>query len=232
MRRPTPEPKPQPYAEARDQAQRLWFIAGAAALAYGVSLRDAPYPDQAAAKVLMCALLVLAAARHTPMRERRWLCAALTACAIGDALLALPQLPLSFIGGLAAFGLAHLAYSALLWPLASPWRAVTGWRRAALPLLWLVALALYAWFFPHLGDLALPVAAYMAALCLMASLAVAARLPSAVAAFGGLAFVASDTMIGIERFIGPFAGSAYAIWASYAVAQLALSRGILLSRQR
>lgn len=57
-------------ADASSQARRLWFMAGAAALAYGISLRDAPYPDQAAAKVLMCALLILAAARHTPARER------------------------------------------------------------------------------------------------------------------------------------------------------------------
>lgn len=77
-------------ADAFSQARRLWFMAGAAALAYGISLRDAPYPDQAAAKVLMCALLILAAARHTPARERGWLSAALAASAAGDALLALP----------------------------------------------------------------------------------------------------------------------------------------------
>ena len=55
---------------ALSQTRLLLIIAAAAGLAYGVSLRDAPYPDQAAAKVLMCALLFLAAARHEPMRER------------------------------------------------------------------------------------------------------------------------------------------------------------------
>jgi uncharacterized membrane protein YhhN len=226
---PTPPiPAEDAAAEAASQTRRLLLVAAAAALAYGVSLRDAPYPDQAAAKVLMCALLVLASARHTSARERFWLCAALIASAVGDALLALPQLSFSFVGGLGAFLLAHLAYCVLLGPLAS---RPSGWRRIALPPLWAVALAMYATFLPHLGALALPVAAYMIALCLMASLALSARLPNATVAFGGLAFVVSDAMIGIDRFIGAFSGSAYAIWATYAVAQLSLARGILLLRR-
>lgn len=75
---------------AASQTKRLLLIAAGAGLAYGVSLRDAPYPDQAAAKVLMCALLFLACARHEPMSERLRLMAALAASAVGDALLALP----------------------------------------------------------------------------------------------------------------------------------------------
>jgi uncharacterized membrane protein YhhN len=109
------------------------------------------------------------------------------------------------------------------------------WKRAALPLLWAIALALYVQFLPRLGSLALPVAVYMVALCAMASLAVSARLPSPAVALGGLAFVASDAMIGIDRFIGPFCPyscSAYAIWGTYALAQLALAGGILLRGRR
>lgn len=225
---PTPTPAEDANAEAASQKRRLWLIAGGAALAYGISLRDAPYPDEAAAKVLMCALLVLAAVHHGPARERFGLCAALVASAVGDVLLALPQLSFSFIGGLGAFFLAHLAYCALLAPLAGLPR---GWRRVALPLVWAAALAMYGAFFAHLGELAAPVAAYMVALCAMASLALAARLPSPAVALGGLAFVASDAMIGIDRFLSPFAGSAYAIWFSYALAQLLLAAGILLARR-
>jgi uncharacterized membrane protein YhhN len=225
---PTPTPANGPAAEAVSQARRLWFAAAAAALAYGMSLRDAPYPDQAAAKVLMCALLILACARHAPARERFWLYSALVASAAGDALLALPQLSLSFVGGLGAFLLAHVAYCALLAPLAGRPR---GWRRVALPMLWAAALGMYVQFLPRLGELALPVAAYMVALCLMASFAVSARLPRPTVAIGGLAFVAADAMIGIDRFITAFTGSAYAIWATYALAQLSLVGGILLRRR-
>lgn len=207
------------------QTRRLWLIAAGAGLAYGISLRDAPYPDQAAAKVLMCALLFLAAARHEPVGERLRLMAALAASAVGDALLALPQRSFSFVGGLGAFLVAHLAYCALLAPRIA---RAEGWRRVALPLLWLAAAAMYAVFFPNLGALAIPVAVYMLALCAMASLALLARRGGPALALGGLLFVASDAMIGVDRFVGAFKGSGYAIWFSYALAQVAISSGVLL----
>lgn len=210
---------------AASQTRRLWLIAAGAGLAYGISLRDAPYPDQAAAKVLMCALLFLAAARHEPKRERLWLMIALAASAVGDALLALPQLAVSFVGGLGAFLLAHLAYCALLAPRAA---RVKGWRRVAVPPLWAAAIAMYFVFFPNLGPLALPVAAYMLALCAMATLALLALGGGLFLPLGGLAFVASDAMIGIDRFVGTFPASGYAIWFSYAIAQVSIGAGILL----
>jgi uncharacterized membrane protein YhhN len=214
---------------AASQTRRLLLIAAGAGLAYGVSLRDAPYPDQAAAKVLMCGLLLLATARHEPMRERVKLMIALAASAVGDALLALPQLGFSFIGGLGAFLVAHLAYCALLAPRAA---RADGWRRVALPLLWAAAVAMYTLFFPNLGPLAVPVAVYIAAVCAMASLAFLARPSSPLLPLGGLTFVASDAMIGCDRFVGAFAGSAYAIWWTYAVAQVSIAAGILLFEQQ
>jgi uncharacterized membrane protein YhhN len=204
--------------------RRLWGVAGGAALAYGISLRDAPYPDQAAAKVLMCGFLALAALHHAQARERFWLCAALAASAAGDALLARQELPSSFISGCYAFLLAHLAYCALL----APQRGrSSGWRRVALYVLWAATAACYGVLLPHLHALAIPVATYMVALCAMASLALCAQLPSAATALGGLAFVASDALIGLDRFITSFPGSPYAIWFSYAAAQLLITAGIL-----
>ncbi|MEA3117610.1 MAG: hypothetical protein QOI13_880, partial [Paraburkholderia sp.] len=136
------------------------------------------------------------------------------------------------VGGLAAFLLAHVAYCAMLAPLAVRPR---GWRRVALSVLWLTALGMYLQFLPRLAELTLPVAAYMAALCLMASFALSVRLRPlggrASIAMGGLAFVISDAMIGIDRFIGAFKGSALAIWATYALAQLSIVGGILFRRR-
>ena len=219
-----------PAESAESQTRRLWLIAAGAGLAYGVSLRDAPYPDQAAAKVLMCALLFLACARHEPLTERLRLMAALAASAVGNALLALPQLTFSFVGGLGAFLVAHLAYCALLAPSAvgaGRWRGVALWRRAIVALLWAIAVAMYFVFLPHLGSLALPVALYMLALCAMASFAVLARPGGLALPLGGLAFVASDAMIGIDRFLGAFPGSGYAIWFTYALAQVSIVAGVL-----
>lgn len=215
---------------AASQTQRLLLIAAGAGLAYGVSLRDAPYPDQAAAKVLMCALLFLASARHEPMRERLMLMAALAASAVGDALLALPQLSFSFVGGLGAFLVAHLAYCGLLAPrgVRASWRESPVWARAVAPILAAAAIAMFLAFLPNLGTLRVPVAVYMIALCAMASLALLAGRRSPMLPLGGLAFVASDAMIGIDRFLAGFSASAYAIWFTYAIAQVSIAAGFLL----
>ena len=218
-----------PFESVASQTRRLWLIAAGAGLAYGISLRDAPYPDQAAAKVLMCGLLLLAAARLEPMRDRIKLMVALAASAVGDALLALPQLEFSFIGGLGAFLVAHLAYCALLAPRAA---RPDGWRQVALPVLWAAAVVMYPLFLPHLGPLVIPVAVYMLALCAMASLALLARPSSPLLTLGGLAFVASDAMIGADRFIGAFAGSGYGIWFTYAIAQVSIAAAILFVGQQ
>jgi uncharacterized membrane protein YhhN len=91
------------------------------------------------------------------------------------------------------------------------------------------ALAMYVVFLPHLDALAVPVAVYMLALCAMASFSLMARPACLALSLGGLAFVASDTMLGIDRFLSPFSGSGYAIWLSYAIAQVSIAAGILLS---
>ncbi|KWK75812.1 lysoplasmalogenase [Burkholderia ubonensis] len=203
--------------------RRLWPLAVAAALAYGLSLAAAPYPGQAAAKAAMGVLLLATAWACDAPRERAWLCAALAAAVLGDVLLALPGWPPSFVGGLGAFLLTHLGYCAIF----LRWRArPQGWRVAALVGLWLATPAFYAAFFPHLGELAAPVAVYMLVLCAMASFALAARTHGPLVALGSLIFVGSDTLIGVGRFLGGFAGIDYLIWALYALAQVTIVAGV------
>ncbi|SMG00203.1 lysoplasmalogenase [Burkholderia singularis] len=207
----------------------LWLAAAFAALLYGLSLGHTPYPGQPAAKAALGMLLLVAALRHPAARERGWLVAALGASVLGDVLLALPQWPLSFVAGLGAFLLAHLAYCALF----APWRAAPrGPRAVALAVLWVAAPGLYAAFFPHLAVLAAPVAFYIATLGVMASLALCARTPGPQIATGALAFVGSDAMIGIGRFLPAFAfaGIDDWIWFLYAAAQLAITFGVLRRR--
>ncbi len=237
MSTPAPIQTPTPLnTRAMSRTRMLLSAASVAALVYGLSLRNAPYPNEAVVKVLMCVLLMLATLVHhqPPLRERCWLGAALLASAVGDALLALRELSFSFIGGLGAFLLAHLAYCMLLAPFAKGVKnaqGAPGWRCVTLLVgLWLAALAMYRVLLPHLHTLALPVALYMLALCTMASLAVLARLPTLYVGLGGLAFVASDAMIGIDRFLFAFDYSVYAIWFTYAFAQLFIVSGVLLRR--
>lgn len=208
--------------------RRLWPLAAVAALLYGLSLVTAPYPGQPVAKAAMGILLLAAGSACPAPRERAWLCAALATAVLGDVLLALPAWPPSFVLGLGAFLLTHLCYCALF----LRWRArPRGWRVGASIALWIAAAACYAAFFAHLGDLLVPVAVYMLALCTMASLALAARTRGPLVALGSLIFVGSDTLIGVGRFIGVFPGIELLIWGLYALAQLTIVPGFSMRRR-
>ncbi len=114
---------------------REWWLAGTlAGILYGALLvqvaielpEGAPLTGhiamQPAWKTAMALLLARAAWFHRPLVERRWLVTALLFSALGDLLLALPALSYSFMGGLGAFLLAHLAYLRVLVPLAGDTR--------------------------------------------------------------------------------------------------------------
>lgn len=219
---------------------REWWIAGAlAGVVYGVLLLQVamelpagtPLTGQIAYqpawKTAMAIMLVRAAWFHRPVGERRWLVTALVFSAIGDFLLALPGLRISFIGGLGAFLLAHLAYLRLLVPMCGDLRPH---RLIGCGLVIGAAGALLGRFWPNLGDLMLPVSVYIGALAAMACAALLARLPTPLTALGALCFVASDAMIGMAKFLSPFDTYQLGIWWTYAVAQVLLVAGIVSQR--
>ncbi|BDB25963.1 putative membrane protein [Cupriavidus sp. TA19] len=221
---------------------REWWLAGAlAGLIYGVLLvqvsmelpEGAPLNGQIAMqpawKVAMALLLARAAWFHRPLAERRWLVTALVCSAIGDFLLAVPALSFSFVGGLGAFLLAHLAYLRLLVPLAGDLRPH---RLIACGALLGVAGTMLGRFWPNLGTLTVPVSLYVGVLAAMACSALVARLPTPLAALGALCFAASDMMIGIARFLVPFETFALGIWWTYAAAQVLLVAGIVSGRSQ
>jgi uncharacterized membrane protein YhhN len=219
---------------------REWWLAGAlAGVIYGGLLVSAamelppgtPLAGQIslqpAWKTAMALMLARAAWFHRPLRERRWLVAALLCSALGDFLLALPGLRYSFVGGLGAFLLAHFAYIGLLLPLAGDWRAP---RLVGCGLVLGAAGTLLGRFWPNLGALTGPVSVYVCALAGMACTALVARLPTPLAAIGALCFAASDAMIGMARFLSPFDSYQLGIWWTYAAAQVLLVAGVTAGR--
>lgn len=219
---------------------REWWVAGAlAGVLYGALLvqvsmelpEGAPLTGQIAMqplwKTAMALLLARAAWFHRPLPERRWLVTALVCSAIGDFLLAVPALSFSFVGGLGAFLLAHLAYLRLLVPLAGDLRPH---RLIACGAMLGVAGTMLGRFWPNLGTLTVPVSVYVGVLAAMACSALVARLPTPLAALGALCFAASDMMIGIARFLVPFETFALGIWWTYAAAQVLLVAGIVSGR--
>jgi uncharacterized membrane protein YhhN len=219
---------------------REWWIAGVlAGVTYGVMLIQVsmdvppgtPLTGQIAYqplwKTAMAVMLARAAWFHRPLVERRWLVTALVFSAIGDLLLALPGLKISFIGGLGAFLLAHLAYLRLFVPLMGDLRPH---RLIGCGLIMGAAGALLGRFWPNLGDLMLPVTVYICVLAAMACMALLASLPTVLAALGALFFVASDAMIGIEKFLSLFDTYQLGIWWTYAIAQVLLVAGVVAQR--
>jgi len=188
-----------------------WVAAGWAGIAYGLfltilALRLPPGADltgewaaQPLFKASMALLLVLAAAAHPIVRERRWLMPALLFSAVGDGLLAIPWWPPSFVLGLGSFLLAHLCFLGALAPWA--WKPRTSdrprSRLVAAAGLCVACVGLLAWFWPQLGrdGLTIPVTVYMVVLVAMVCAALLARLPKVWTAAGALFFAGSDAQV-------------------------------------
>ena len=162
---------------------------------------------------------------------RHWISIGLGFSLLGDILLAWPQD--LFVFGLVAFLFAHLAYLKAY---------LADCRRAAVPALILALLAggslLSVMASQGLGDLLVPVGVYALAISAMLWRALA-RLGSGVpkhsawlAAAGALAFVVSDSLIGIDRFVQPFSAAPYLIILSYWLGQWGIAASVFSQGKR
>jgi uncharacterized membrane protein YhhN len=151
---------------------------------------------------------------------------AMAAALAGDVLLLIEGW---FIAGLLAFLVTHLTYLALF-------RRRVGWfpsRLAPVAILGLAALIL-AWEFPRLpAELRIPVAVYTGVIGLMVSQAIGRATvlgtrDAWLVAAGTALFMASDTMISINRFVLPFDLSGFAIMATYYLGQILILRHALI----
>jgi uncharacterized membrane protein YhhN len=153
-------------------------------------------------------------------RVARLTVAGLALSAAGDVLLEIGRFP----PGLLAFLCGHVAYAAAF--LAADRRAALG--RAVPFLAWgVVAIATLR---PGLGQMAIPVSAYVAVICFMmwrASARVGSPGTPALAAALGLAgavvFGASDTLLAFDRFAAPVPGAGWSIMILYWLGLLGLA---------
>lgn len=172
-------------------------------------------PAALAGLIVAAAVLDPAAGAGT---RRDWFVAALVCSLAGDVLLMLPRE--QFVGGLAAFFVAHCFYLAGFWS--------DGPSLAPL----LVGIAVAAVAIGALGkrilgavrtrDPALlgPVTAYMVVIGVMLATALAVGNPLAGA--GATLFVASDSMIAWDRFVGKFRSASVLIMVTYHLGQALL----------
>jgi uncharacterized membrane protein YhhN len=134
----------------------------------------------------------------------------------GDVFLMLPRD--RFTAGLISFLIAHLFYIAAFW--SESGRALSIW--AVIPFLIYGSLMLRM-LWRDLRKMRLPVLIYMLVILMMGWTAVSRLMPgqegSLPAAIGALLFIASDSMLAIDRFKGRFKGAQAYILTTYFAAQ-------------
>ena len=161
---------------------------------------------------------------------------ALTLGALGDLLLGVRRVgglnaDKLFLFGLAAFLLGHLAYIAMFRKCRATDGWKTGWVRWLGVLAVVIALgAVLGTLRNSLGSLLLPVVVYALVLAAMAISAQLTEIGNPLAALGALCFVASDAMLAIGKFSGPFAGHEPLVWVTYYFAQLLIFLGVARSQ--
>lgn len=205
----------------RADSNRGWLIAIAIAAALAIAGAIVPWPWLHYLAKPGATLLVLAMVARTPSTERGYrlgLLMGLALSTLGDVFLMLPGD--WFVFGLGSFLCAHIAYllaltrRARLFAATWPFLAYAALAGLVLSVLW-----------PHLPTgLRIPVVIYVVVLAVMAAQAAAVwwrrrTRATALAALGGLSFVASDATLAIDRFAAPFALASVAVLASYWVAQ-------------
>ncbi|MCY6383544.1 lysoplasmalogenase [Hoeflea prorocentri] len=202
------------------------LFSAVAAFLYLLMVSRPPSARRTGVKTLAIALLaVLSVLANGPVL----LTAGLLACAIGDALLAQDD-DRAFQLGIGAFLLGHVAYIALF---------VTEGRIdlfSEQPLRIIIAIAIIGFcavvarrLLPATGALKAAVSAYVVVIALMALFSLMMSGWGVVA--GALLFVASDTVLALQRFLMPAEEGtpwrALFVWASYYLAQLLITLAVL-----
>ena len=174
-------------------------------------------------KVFIAPLLigyVISSVTLLKTRLHKWIIAALIFCWAGDILLMLESKnSIFFILGLICFLMAHICYIDFFHILRLN-------RQVKLNRLIFVAVAL----FPYLGIMKIPVIIYGAVISFMLALALHMPLITFKGVgrslmMGAVLFVASDTMLAINKFYKPFEFAGVAIMATYCLAQFLIVLG-------
>ena len=193
-----------------------------ASVLYFVTIPWQPYPGAVVLKGLSIApLALLAWQRAEPL-----LAGALAFSSLGDILLDIS--PEMFPFGLGAFLCAHLVYTTMF--LKKRTQKPGGPQVAAMLLVAAYSVAFAAWLTPHLGQLGVPVWAYMAAITAMAVSSIASRIRPEWVVAGAILFLISDSILAANKFVGPVPLRGWLVWSTYVLGQYGLCLGVLANR--
>ena len=130
-----------------------------------------------------------------------------------------------FIFGLVSFLTAHLFYLMCLWP-------VERKRLVAVIFYPLFGIAMFSIITPGLGELFVPVVAYMSILLFMGIFTVISKKSNLWLIIGGVSFIISDSLLAFDKFYTPIAYSHVLIMVTYYFAQFSLVKGVFKNRSK
>jgi uncharacterized membrane protein YhhN len=183
-----------------------------------------PYPFSWAVKLLPMVLLIGAAWKSLKSHslDGKYFIAGLIFSACGDFILDYDRVNW-FIFGLGAFFIAHLCYLASLKPYV---KSLKQTQYLLISLLYVGYGAGMLWLLSGgLGELFIPVFAYMSILLLMALATVFSGKSNPWLIVGGISFVLSDSLIGFDKFFSPIENVSFVIMITYYFAQFSLFKG-------
>jgi uncharacterized membrane protein YhhN len=184
------------------------------AVLYMASLPWAPYLGSFLPKTIPIWALMVLAYGAVPGRRGKLLALGLLLSSVGDVALTFHD-PTAFMVGLGFFLLAHVAYTVNF--LQKP-----QFRPGRIPYFALVigtAVAMGIWLAPHLGEMKVPVFAYLFVISCMAVAAGLSTGTHPLLMLGAAIFMASDSIIAASTFVGEVWGAKYWVMLTYYVAQ-------------
>lgn len=187
-------------------------------------------------KPLICISLAIYLVRNTNMNAgfNRLTLSALVFSFLGDCILLFAhESPNYFMLGLIAFLIAQVLYSlAFFRDFKNNPQAAKTYGHLMLFVMGVFSMSFYSLIRDYLGDLRLPVMAYMFVISIMAILAGYRYRRVNISSFrlvylGAVFFVISDSTLAYNKFVEPFAFSGMIITATYMLAQYLITVGVI-----
>lgn len=204
----------------------LLALSLACGAAYLVTRGLPAFPGSVVIKVLSIAPLALLAFRVLRNRDGLMLGNSLSFSTLGDMFLGLDGERL-FVFGLSSFLIAHLLYIVLFVRNRSESVIASAGQKIIAVVLMIFSAAMFAWLWPDLGVLKLPVAVYLCAITGMGVAATLAGFRAPWVVIGAVLFIVSDSMIAVGKFKSPIVYGDYLIWITYYIGQLFIALGFV-----
>lgn len=203
----------------------VFFLFFCFSFIFVASLNLRPYPFDFVVKAVPVFSLAVLSFFNIPGIKGKLLGMGFLFSDLGDILLELDR-SAYFVFGLAAFLLAHLFYTSVFIQqpdLRQPRSLFT------------IVLAGYGIFFgsvlvPNLGNMMIPVAAYLVIIISMGMSAAVGKKNHFFILIGACLFIVSDSIIAYDKFISPVSSSSLIIMSTYYSAQFFIACGALKSR--